>query len=309
MKRWGFVGLWATFGMLSVGAVALTPSASAAGPKKSTKADAGAPVVVDPPVTKDPVRLWPEALKFGLGFEDVAKIYDHVLDAEYQPKLRRVQPGVKMKALEAALEEEKLAFRRTRIDFGALPTGVDRTPLFGEYHYKNDEAMMSFRRPGADRYFFFQGGKLWKVLDEIELKEDGEYGATTAKALATLADRFGAPGREVEPSPTTGHMFGEHDWVDNVTHVRVVDRGRTDQLVLVYEDRTAGARLASLPPPQTAAELVNVVDPGIAAILRGDGGTVDPNASAADGFIGHTVGGSTSPAPSATPPKSNPKKK
>ena len=168
--------------------------------------------------------------------------------------------------------------------------------------------MLSFSRNGTTRYFFFYQGKLYKTYDEIQLADGNSWGTTVQKALAAMADQFGAPGRVSQPDAKTGHRFVEYDWIDNVTHVRVIDRGATDVLVVANEDRWVAQRLATLPPPMTAAEMVNVVDPGISAILRGDGGTVDPNAGAADSFIGHQVGGSA-PAPTGTAPGAPPPKK
>ena len=61
--------------------------------------------------------------------------------------------------LTGALSEtkQKAEFRRSWIEFGNLPTGVDASPLKGEYTYKNKEAMMSIQRGGKTRYFFFIG--------------------------------------------------------------------------------------------------------------------------------------------------------
>ena len=61
-----------------------------------------------------------------------------------RPNTPRMKPiGPKMKEVDAALAEQKLAFPRSEVDFGNLPTGVDNTPLKGEYSYKNNESMMS----------------------------------------------------------------------------------------------------------------------------------------------------------------------
>lgn len=218
------------------------------------------------PVVQQPIPLSPEGLQFGLGFKEVAAIYDKVLDKEYVPLYRKVQPGPAMTALDAELQEKKLAFRRSRVDFGTLPTGIDQTAIAGEYGYKNDESLMSFKQEGRTRYFFFYKGKLWKTYDEIRLGEGSEYGATFKDAVAVLNAKLGAEGRVRDADPVQGLRFPEADWVDAKTRVRAIDRSYEDVLGLVYENReTAKALEAIWKANRTDA---NAIDPDVLAVTR-----------------------------------------
>ena len=60
--------------------------------------------------------------------KQVADAIDKIIDDDYRPQYKDVQPGVRMHALDAQVAEEKAEFRRSRIDFGKLPTGLDASP-------------------------------------------------------------------------------------------------------------------------------------------------------------------------------------
>lgn len=219
------------------------------------------------PEVKQPIVLEPEGLQFGLDFKAVASIYDKVLDKAYVPLYRRVQPGPNMMALDAELQEKKLAFRRSRVDFGKLPTGIDQTALAGEYGYKNDESLMSFKHDGRTRYFFFFQGKLWKVYDEIPLGEGSELGATFKDALAVLGAKLGVEGRVRDADADEGRRFTEADWVGAKTRVRVLDRSYEDIVAVVYEERETAKALAGLWKANQTDP--NAIDPAVLAVTRG----------------------------------------
>src|SRR5262249_48065446 len=87
----------------------------------------------DAPMTKKAIALSLPGITWGQSPKQVAEAVDHIIDDDYRPLYKDVQPGVKMRELDAQLAEEKNQFRRSRIDFGKLPTGVDATPLRGEF--------------------------------------------------------------------------------------------------------------------------------------------------------------------------------
>src|SRR6185436_12964945 len=125
---------------------------------------------------------------------------------------KEVQPGVKMKALDAQLAEDKSQFRRSRIDFGKTPTGYDATALRGEYSYQNKEAVLNLTRKGEVTYFFFIQEKLWKIIEERKLNDKTPLGKTYAESVVKLSTGFGTPGR-VLPAEG-GRSSVEVDWKD-----------------------------------------------------------------------------------------------
>src|SRR4051812_16786547 len=127
-----------------------------------------------PPAVKEPIRLTPEGLHFGMATNEVVDFYSKVLDQDYVAVYKVTPVGPKMKQVDAALADQKSAFPRSEVNFGALPTGIDNTPLRGEYNYNNNETMMSLTRQGVTRYFFFASKRLWKIYDAVPLKEGSD---------------------------------------------------------------------------------------------------------------------------------------
>jgi hypothetical protein len=209
-----------------------------------------------------------------------------------------------MKEVDGALAEQKLAFPRSEVAFGNLPTGIDNTPLRGEYNYKNNETMMSITRQGVTRYFFFVNKRLWKIYDTLPLRKEGDMGASYKEAVSVLTKRFGVPGRVLPEDPAHGRNTTEVDWSDATTHVRAVDRSDENIVGLIFQDRATGERMAAFKAGNKDND--GAIDPSILAVTKG-GPAVDPNASAADVYTGKTH--ATPPAVGAPPASAPPPKK
>ena len=250
---------------LCLGAVTHAGDVLADKPKAGKKEAAPPAPPADPPDTKKPIVMPLSGLAWGMSQKQVFDTIEKVLDEAYKPLYAKVSPGVKMKALDAALAEDKDQFRRSRIDFGKLPTGVDATPLRGEYTYNNKEFMLELTREGASKHFFFIQDKLWKIIDDVKLSDKSPLGATYQDAVAKLATTYGVPGRVLAPDYEKGRSSLEVDWKDATTHLRAIQRSDT-AISLAYEDL---ATLGALPTLRTAkAEKDDGVDPSVAAIMR-----------------------------------------
>ena len=187
--------------------------------------------------------LSPKGLHWGLTLEGVAKVYDKVFEDEYLPLLRKAQPGYEMQGLEDEQKTKQGILRRGRVDFGNIPTGVDQSPMKGEYSYNNAESMATLRlRSGTERHFFFFGDKLWKVYDEHKLTKGGTLGENFADATKVLSKRFGVAGKLVPADYEKGQAFDEMQWRDSDKTIRAVDRGNV--LGMVYADRTVADNLS-----------------------------------------------------------------
>ena len=199
---------------------------------KDKPAQKSAPGVLD-----KATGISPKGLRWGLTLEGVAKVYDKVLEEEYLPLLKKAQPGQEMNGLEDEQKIKQGVLRRGRIEFGNLPTGVDQSPLKGEYSYRNGESMATLRlRSGTERHFFFFSDKLWKIYDEHKLTKGGTLGENFAEATKILAKRFGAPGKLVPADYDKGQPYDEMQWRDPEKVIRAIDRGNV--LGMVYADRT-----------------------------------------------------------------------
>jgi hypothetical protein len=195
-----------------------------------------------------------------------------VIDRDYDPQLTKVQPGVQQKALEADRDNRKAAFQRSLIEFKDTPTGYDATPLKTEYSYRNKESLMMIDRAGKKRYFFFLGGRLWKIYDEIALDETSPLGATFKDAITKLQTNLGTQGRVRAADPAKGLIVTTVDWQDANTHLRALDRGKI--VAVVLEERNTLNNLAQLRANKVDDPLA--LDPSISVVTKG--GISDPNA-------------------------------
>jgi hypothetical protein len=193
---------------------------------------------VSPPTTIDKkVKLSPDGLKFGMTIAEVSKLYEKVLDDEFAPLYKRVEPGPRMSELDSELADKKQLILRNKLEFASLPSGLDDGPLGGEYTYNNGETMTQLKlRTGVHRYFFFIGDRLWKVIDVHKLGKKSKLGEDFDGAKAGLEKTFGKAPRTLAADPPAGRKLDLADWQDKETIVRLLDHGG-DAAGLAYIDR------------------------------------------------------------------------
>jgi hypothetical protein len=201
------------------------PPAAAPPPAKGGKpapAAKGGPDA-SPPTTKSAITVAPVGLGWKIDKKQLASIYDRVVDSDYKERYDKVQPGIQMQSLDSEVQEQKDIFRRSELTFDDTPTGVDASPLKGEYTYRNKEMMMKIGRNGKTRDFFFIQGKLWKIVDELPLGESAQWGKDFQDAVVKISASYGVPGRVCPADPAHGRVTQEVDWKDGYTQVRAVD--------------------------------------------------------------------------------------
>jgi hypothetical protein len=262
MKAKRLLGTFLAVGLVTMAAA---PSVLAAGgtPKKEATV---APPSTEAPTVKKSIDFPLAGLAWGMNRKQVGAVIDKLIDEDYRPLYKETQPGVKMRALDAQLAEDKDQFRRSQIDFGTLPTGIDSTPLRGEYSYRNKEALMTLNRKGQATHFFFIQDKLWKVIEEVKLSDTYPLGKTFQDVAIKLSSKHNVPGRVLAPDANRAAM--EIDWKDASTHLRVIQRSDT-ALALAYEDVATVANLGALRVNKVVQE--ETIDPAVAAIMRGGG--------------------------------------
>ena len=225
------------------------------------------------------VQLAPEGLKWGLTLEGLAKVYDQSIDKEMLPALRKAQPGPDLDAVNEELRNRKGVLRRSKVEFGDTPTGVDYTPLKGEYSYKNGESMASLTlRSGTKRYFFFFNDALWKIYDEHKLKEGTPLGANFDEAVKALTKRFGVAPKLTKADPKKGPAASEAEWNDPDKVIRAVDRG--DTLAMIYSERRIYENLANY--RKNKVQDVRTLDAEVMNVTKKEEPAVDPKAKAKD---------------------------
>lgn len=222
-----------------------------------------------------------EGFRWGMTHSDVVRVMnrtDGVFDRDYNPQLARMQPGVAMQDVEAERDNRKHAFEQSWVKFEDTPTGFDNTHIKGEYTYRNHESVMYVDRAGKRRYFFFigtsPGERLWKIYDDVPLKQGGILGATFQQAVTKLNVQYSTPGRIRAADPAHGLTHTTADWQDGNTHLRAEDLG-DGHVAVVLEERATLGNLAQLRVNKEVDPLA--MDPSITAITGHQ--ISDPNAA------------------------------
>jgi hypothetical protein len=191
------------------------------------------------------VILHPKGLAYQMGSEQIAKLYGRLLDKQYVELYKKTPVGPQTKALDHELEEKKQLLRRHLLEFGNLPTGLDNTPLKGEYSYANNESYTFIDlENGIVRNLFFFDDALWKIYDEHKSGSKSPLGGSFESGVEYLADQLGAPPKIVEPDYAANRNFREAEWRDGTTLVRLVDRSPT--LAVVFVSESVQGKLPSL---------------------------------------------------------------
>lgn len=185
------------------------------------------------------LALAPKGLRWGMSLKAVSKLYDDVLDKKFLALYKKTQPGSpKERALDIELRDKKQLISRNVVEFGKTPTGVDYTPLKGEYSYQNGEKMSWVSLdPGKKRHFFFFNDKLWKVYDEYKLRDSGPMGTTFDSALKKLATVFHSQPNMRKQDFEKGRTFDEAVWANDDLYVRALDRSGEGLVAIVYVER------------------------------------------------------------------------
>lgn len=243
----GMIGAFAaphTAGALSPPLLAAKKPAAKAGKGKDKGKDKEEEAT--PGVLKKKVAPPPRGVKWGMSNEQIARVYDKLFDEEFVPLYKKVQPGPRMEALDEELANKKALLRRSRLEFGDTPTGVDQSELNGEYSYKNNESMSKIRlRSGTTRNYFFFEDRLWKVYEEYKLKKGGALGESYKDALQILTKKFGVAPIALEADQEAQRPFDEALWHDGATYVRIVNREHAKLVGVVWIDKSIQDNLAA----------------------------------------------------------------
>jgi hypothetical protein len=187
----------------------------------------------DAPASKKAITLPLPRLRWGMSSEQIAKELDRILEKDYRPLLKKAT-GVERASLVEELENKKGEIRRSRMDFGNVPTALDATKYRGEYSYNSGESVATFTYQGEKFLFFFVQDKLWKVMVESKFEGTPALGKSFAEAVSKLGKKYGM-GRTIPADFDAGRWASEVDWKDKVTHLRAIDIGES-ALLLAYED-------------------------------------------------------------------------
>jgi hypothetical protein len=226
----------------AAGGAKAAASSSAARKGAGAKAEKAAAEKAAPAAPAVPLEV--DGVAFGVGAEDVAKLYDRWWDKQFVPRYQKTNPGPKTRELDFDLAEKKKVLRRVAT-FDGRSTSFDKSEFHEEFVHGNGETMTSAklsRRPAADpketktigytRRFFFFHDKLWKIYDEYKLGEGSPFGADFKEATLRVESALGKSAKKTR---------GPQSELENVTYdageqrVRVV-KLPSDRIAIVRSD-------------------------------------------------------------------------
>jgi hypothetical protein len=274
----------------ALGIAAPADAGNAKAPAKTAKARKATPVSAE---HKKALAELYAGFKFGMTKDEVIGVFSKQLDERYDEKIKATTDLAAQDRLRRDKKGEVSRLEASYISFESnKPSPWDVSIIEDEFAHNTGEAMLerweNQNGKNQRRFFFFHGGKLWKIfvsLDMSILPEDKKNFATFRQVME---GKYG-PG-DVEAGRIT--------WRTPEFDVRAIDKLKSyDALALVIEEpRTKkeiiALREAKAPPPKDTNPIIKaVIDP-----KRTDRPDVKQNSDAVDQVI-KAQGGS--------PPKSN----
>ena len=135
---------------------------------------------------QDPAQLATQlaTIPYGAPIKLFQKFVEDRIGEEYRPLIKNERNAVKRDQLKREVPEKIQAVKNTYTEFTGTKTGYDISVLSGEFRHGAGDALM---KEGGDRYYLFNGDRLWKVVMTIEPQTDFP---TYALKLTTV---FGGP--------------------------------------------------------------------------------------------------------------------
>ena len=215
--------------------------------KDSKDPKAAKPAAPAKPAKPEPAKLLlhPTGMAFGMSSEQVAKLYDRAFDKAYLELFKTTPIGPQTEALENELTEKKAQLRRSYLEFGSLPTGMDNSALKTEYTYNNDESMSRIDlENGIVRHFFFFGDRLWKIYDEHSLGAGKPLGTSFDSAVTYVEEKLGVKAKRLPADFGIGRNYDTAEWSDGTILLRLLNR---DPIVaVVFIDESVEKKLPTL---------------------------------------------------------------
>jgi hypothetical protein len=192
------------------------------------------------------LQLAPRGLEWGLGVRAIDRLYDKVFEHEFLALYKKTPVGgPRERALDIELKDKKEQLMRSLLKFEDIPTGIDYTPLKGEYSYQNGESLAYVTlRDGTKRHFFFFNDKLWKIYDEHKLRRGSSLGTSYDEAVKILSKKLRTQPTKVPQDFEKGQTYAEAVWKDDNKYVRALNREGEGIIALVYVEKEVQDNLA-----------------------------------------------------------------
>lgn len=130
-----------------------------------------------PPPTAEQKKALGElmgAFKFGMDKDEIVGVLAKQIDERYADQISETSDVYKQDKLRKEKQKEVQRIRQSYLAFDGNKTGWDVSLIDQEFAHKTDESMLVYWENAGGknqrRFFFFHGGKLWKMFVAIDTK-------------------------------------------------------------------------------------------------------------------------------------------
>lgn len=179
-------------------------------------------------------------LRWGMSEHEVVAFAQRQIGERYAAQIKKADAS-KQGKLREQMKREQAEVEKSRVEFEGKKSRWDGSPIAGEFHYGNQESMLTTKDEGAQNYYFFRDGQLWKWFKAVDQKGDFK------KFSSAVESKFGK-GRSKKGEVVPGQ--GETQWLeylDRQSRLRATENKRGG-FALIYEDMAAVREMASLRP-------------------------------------------------------------
>ena len=231
--------------------------------------------------------------KFGMSKDDVLAAIGKQLDQKYDEKIKGTTDVVQQDRFRKDKRGELDTVKNSFVAFDGKKTGWDVSIVEDEFVHHTEESMLerweNSNGRNERRFFFFFGGKLWKMFISLDVSMLPADKKNFDEFQKVMVGQYG----DGDVSP------GSLGWHTDDFDVRAVDKLKTyDALGLIIEDNKVrkdvdALREAKKPPKQETNAVIN-------AVVDKDGKDhpdVKSNGNAVDDVINANGGGGTKKKP------------
>ena len=208
-------------------------------------------------------------IAFSGSFEEVQAALRRRIQNRYEKLLHAAEDPIARRELEKRLQREIDALIGGLTKFDGQRTGMEVGIAGDEFKHGTGESVLRVREESLDRYYFFIGGKLWKVF--------GAYVGDSVKEtpfvpfLAQMRRRYGRPLKLHRAQREGQRIIVAAEWRSKGVHLEVRDRSEFFQSYTeAFSDPRVRARIDDL-RGKPSAKKADAADALIELVTSGNG--------------------------------------
>ena len=205
-----------------------------------------------------------QGVPFGQGYPEVYRYIHKHMHSAYEKKLGETTDLNVRDQIKAEIDRSLQSVRDSHTEFKGQKTGYNVSVIAGDFAHNSGESMIVVPHKNTHDYYFFQKGKLWKIVTTHVIR------GTFSAFLVRLTQLYGAPtliqynDPEFRQNPKTAR------WQSNQLIVETALHPVYGAVTLRWFDRNVGEQIATLRgparPPGAAVDVE--LDPDIQDIMQ-----------------------------------------